>query len=281
MDWFRWHHGTVESGRLRIVARRAGQPVAVVVGVWALMYEAASRATGGERGTLRGWSHEDAAAALDMEPKDVQAVHEAMQGKLLEGNRLLPFEDEQPKREREDDSKERVRAFRERKRQETPKKPTRAQVTPRNAKTRLEEREEIEEILPPTGEDIHSVEDAGASISGKANDLLAWYLKKHPAKLSEKDRGKQAAAAKRICDNYLAPDIRRGIRGMGKMFPYSQGEPWDLMDLEAKMPKAILAEVNPPERNGNGRGPPTTNPNGYQESPPDVAATIEARMRGA
>ena len=40
--WFRWHEGTCEDGKFRVVARNAGVTVATVMGVWAVLLEDAS-----------------------------------------------------------------------------------------------------------------------------------------------------------------------------------------------------------------------------------------------
>jgi hypothetical protein len=52
-----------------------------------------------ERGCLLAWDHEDAGAALDMDADDVRAIYDAMQGKVLDGDRLTGWERRQPKRE--------------------------------------------------------------------------------------------------------------------------------------------------------------------------------------
>lgn len=115
MDWFRRHHGAPLNPRWRLIARRSGQPVAFVIAVWDLMEDNASRAT--PRGTLVGWDDEAAAIALDMEPEAVQAIRKAMQGKALNVDVVMDWEITQPKREREDDSTERVKRYRDRVRQ--------------------------------------------------------------------------------------------------------------------------------------------------------------------
>lgn len=40
--WFRWHSGTTEDGKFRMVARNAEVTVATVIGVWAVLLEDAS-----------------------------------------------------------------------------------------------------------------------------------------------------------------------------------------------------------------------------------------------
>lgn len=138
MAWCRLWHDMPTDPKFRVVAKRAGRPTAEVLAVFTAMLANAS-ANEDERGTLRGWCHEDIAAALDMEPEHAEAIFKAMQGKLLEGDQLTGWERRQPKREREDNSAPRVAAHRERKQNVTPCNASADPVTPSNA---LEERRE-------------------------------------------------------------------------------------------------------------------------------------------
>lgn len=148
MDWFRLHHGTPQDPKWIVVARRAHVPVGAVLAVWMAMLDAASRAA--TRGTLEGWDHEDVAAMLGYETEQVQAVYDAMQGKTLDGDRVMAWDKRQPKREREDDSAARVRAHRERNAAPAPVTPCNAsgdQETPRGEEKR-EEKKEVQKAAP-------------------------------------------------------------------------------------------------------------------------------------
>jgi len=73
--WFRWHEGTCEDGKFRVVARNAGVTVATVMGVWAILLEDASHDD--HRGiAVRG--EDFYAAILDLE-SELQPILEAMQ----------------------------------------------------------------------------------------------------------------------------------------------------------------------------------------------------------
>jgi hypothetical protein len=48
IDWFRWHHGSVNDPKFGLVARKAAARVGDVIAVWALILEQASANT--ERG---------------------------------------------------------------------------------------------------------------------------------------------------------------------------------------------------------------------------------------
>lgn len=112
MDWFRWHHGTVSDPKWRVVAADAGAKVRDVLAVFAAMLENASQAD--TRGVLSGWNDRVVGAALDMTGDEVRAIREAMQGLVLDGDRLTGWERRQPKRE--DGASERAKAWRERSR---------------------------------------------------------------------------------------------------------------------------------------------------------------------
>jgi hypothetical protein len=125
--------------------------IANVLAVWDCMMNCASQAT--PRGELIGWDSEDIGALLEIEMAEVDAIHTAMQGKTLNGNRLTGWEKRQPKREREDQTAA-VRKAAQRWRDmdansdATPSHTTSHHVTPREEERREEEsREERAEAL--------------------------------------------------------------------------------------------------------------------------------------
>lgn len=147
--WLRLHHGTYTDPKWRVVVARCHAmsrqvTTASVLAVWMCMLETASQAA--ERGTLDGWCHEDVAAALGLAEQDVAAIYDAMQGKTLDGSRLISWEKRQPKREREDvTAADRKRAQREREAAargvtERDKSASR-HVTPRGEERREEEKQ--------------------------------------------------------------------------------------------------------------------------------------------
>ena len=113
IDWCRLWHDMPSDPKFRAVAKRAVRPTSEVLALFTAMLANAS-ANDDERGTLRNWSHEDMGIALDIEPEHAAAIYQAMQGKLLDGDRLTGWERRQPKRE--DGSAERAKEWRERKR---------------------------------------------------------------------------------------------------------------------------------------------------------------------
>lgn len=151
IDWFRWHHGTVNDPKFQLIARRSSASVAEVVAVWALLLESASAAQ--ERGRVGSQDFEAIDCALGMDDGRAEAIYSQMQarGLISDDGTLSKWSDRQPARERDGDSSaERVRRHRERKRQGgvdvtgvtdvTPSNASNDQETPREEKRREEER---------------------------------------------------------------------------------------------------------------------------------------------
>jgi hypothetical protein len=147
MDWFRWHHGSVNDPKFQLVAKKAGCSVAEVIAVWACLLEAASMAE--ERGNPGALDFEALECALGLADGKAGMIYAAMitRGLVADSGEICAWEKRQPKREREDNSAERVKAFR--KRHVTPCNASDNHVTPCNASDnqetpRLEEiREEV------------------------------------------------------------------------------------------------------------------------------------------
>jgi len=164
MDWFRWYHESCTDPKFRVVAKKAakdveGIRVSDVLAVWAMMLERASSCE--PRGSFAGFDSEAADAAFDLPEGGAAAILRALAAKdLTKGDRIANWDKRQPKREREDNSATRVKAFRERKKQEnkmscdnvTPCNATQRQETPRLDKRREELNNRVSP-LPPRGGD--------------------------------------------------------------------------------------------------------------------------------
>jgi hypothetical protein len=90
---------------------------------------------------------------------------------------------------------------------------------------------------PPEGESA----DADPDRMG-ADELVATWINalgSRPAGVS-----KQAAVAKRLTKAYDRTTIIRALDGIQQLYPHSDGEPWDLFDLEKKFTKATTARSN-------------------------------------
>lgn len=108
-QWLRLWHELPNDPKFRTIARASGQEIARVLAVYLhLLVDASTNAT--ERGRTQSLTSEDIASALDVDPTEIDAILEAMQGRLLEGDRILGWEKRQPKRE--DGSADRARLWR-------------------------------------------------------------------------------------------------------------------------------------------------------------------------
>lgn len=198
-DWVRLWHDMPTDPKWRTIARKSGQPLPCVIALFNLLMVNAS-GNADERGTLRNWDDEDAAAALDMDPEAVSAIMQAMQGKVIEGTRLTGWEKRQPKRE-DDNAASRKRAQRERER--TAADDVSRNVTHGHApetETETDTETDITPLTPQGGEQpdyafagkvirlnkrdlgqwsktYHAIPDITAELSS----LDAWFLK-YPAK---------------------------------------------------------------------------------------------------
>lgn len=120
-EWFRLWHDMPTDPKWRTIARASGQPVSVVIAV--SMHYMASASRNVTRGHVNVTT-EDVASALDVTDDVVDAIYKAMQGRFLDGNRIISWEKRQPKKEdagslgsRAKSAAERKRDQRERERQ--------------------------------------------------------------------------------------------------------------------------------------------------------------------
>lgn len=150
IDWFRWHHGSVTDPKFGLIAKKASARLGDVLAVWAFVLESASANT--ERGAAGQIDVEALDFMFGMDDGCAARILDAMTQRGLIGadGRVASWDKRQPKRERDDDlSSDRVRAFRERKRNETHQAdterhetPVKRQETPREEKGRGEEEQE-------------------------------------------------------------------------------------------------------------------------------------------
>lgn len=141
IEWFRTWHGAPTDPKYLVIARKAGVPPGIVAAiVWALL-DHASQAD--DRGSIEGFDVETYAAFSQFDESIIESVIEALRAKgVIEENRFAAWERRQPRREREGDkSTDRVRAFRERKRRETPCNASGKPATPSDTETDSEKKE--------------------------------------------------------------------------------------------------------------------------------------------
>lgn len=188
IDWFRWHHGSVNDPKFGLVAKKAKARVGDVIAVWALVLEQASANT--ERGTFGAIDCEATDFLLDADDGTTARILDAMQGRaLVDGERVTRWEERQPKRERVDTTAaERKRAQRERDSERdtgndgddadvTPSHTTSHQVTPREEKSR----EELKTPhTPQGGQPVEQKRKAAVSLQTFMADCRAAGVKPIP-----------------------------------------------------------------------------------------------------
>lgn len=112
--WLRLYHDMPNDPKWRTIAKAAKQTIPVVLAVYVHLLTIASGAV--ERGVLANVNSEDLASALDIDSEAVDAVLIAMQGRVLEGDKLSGWDKRQANRE--DGGAERAKAWREKKKAE-------------------------------------------------------------------------------------------------------------------------------------------------------------------
>jgi hypothetical protein len=158
-DWFRWWHGTVNDPKFLWVAKRSGATVGQVVATWAALLETASSAneTLETRGNVSRFDCVSFDCLFGFEDGLCQKIVSALgeKGMIDSDGFLARWLDRQPKREDGNTaastartSTERVRKFREKKRDETTETEVKRDETQKP--DRGEERRE--DLPPPLGE---------------------------------------------------------------------------------------------------------------------------------
>lgn len=192
IDWFRWHHGSVNDPKFGLVAKKAGARVGDVIAVWALVLEQASANV--DRGACSDLDYEATDFLLGADDGTTERIVEAMRARgLITDDRVTRWEDRQPKRERVDTTAtERKRAQRERERDSgtdgvsddvTPSHAASHHVTPREEKSREEERKAKSKTKAPAAPTFDPLPDLLAHDvePGIAADWLALRKSKRAA----------------------------------------------------------------------------------------------------
>lgn len=97
MDWLRLWHDMPNDPKWRTIARKSGQRIGDIIGVYTHLMVIAS--SNKDRGSLGDFEQEDIASALNMEVEEVDAILKSMEGRVISAGRLSGWESRQPKRE--------------------------------------------------------------------------------------------------------------------------------------------------------------------------------------
>lgn len=142
-QWLRLWHDMPNDPKWRTIARVSKQPVSAVIAVYVHVLVAASNAP--ERGRTQSLNSEDIASAIDVETPQVEAILSAMQGRVLDGDKVAGWDKRQP--QREDGSAERAKAWREGKKNAGERTPN-AEKRP-DTDTDTDKREDQKRKQPP------------------------------------------------------------------------------------------------------------------------------------
>jgi hypothetical protein len=190
MNWLKWHYGTVTDPKFGIIARKVGQPRAIVIAVWAALLETACN--GVTRGNVTSFNPEEIGFALDLEPEIVMAVFNAIMARgMVKDGHIAAWD----KRQTSDYSGERVKRFREK--QKAAKRDvtdvTRYIVT----ETQIEEKEEIEEKERIEGEGARAPTPPAVDLLDIPPELDKRKATHLPADWALSDEWRDVAEAKR------------------------------------------------------------------------------------
>lgn len=170
-DWLRLWHGAPTDPKWRTVARRAGVRPGDVWAVASVLMDRASQAS--DRGSVAGYDSEVIADALGFEADEVDRIIAALIDKgVVADGRLASWEKYQPKRERENDnSGQRVQAFRERQSHVTPCNAIDDHETPRGEEKREEIEQEPSSSNKPSDPDTPAARSPRFAFEGKTIKL--------------------------------------------------------------------------------------------------------------
>jgi len=107
-SWLRLWHDMPNDPKWRTIARVSKQPISAVLAVYIHLLVIASNAT--ERGRTQNVCSEDLASALDLDTEQIDLILSAMQGRVLDGDKVSGWSKRQV--EREDGSAERAKRWR-------------------------------------------------------------------------------------------------------------------------------------------------------------------------
>ncbi|WP_349616945.1 DnaT-like ssDNA-binding domain-containing protein [Azotobacter salinestris] len=159
-QWLRLWHDMPNDPKWRTIARVSGQPIALVQAVYLHLLVDASRNVTRGHVTV---TTEDLASALDVTDERVECVLSAMQGRVMEGDRLTGWEARQPLREDLGDPQTGAKSAAQRKREQRERDRQKAAQAACHDKSRSvtpdkDEDTEVKPSLTPVGEDAAPVE---------------------------------------------------------------------------------------------------------------------------
>ena len=161
-QWLRLWHDMPTDPKWRTIARHAKQPISLVQAVYLHLLVDASRNVTRGHVTV---TTEDLASALDCDDADIQAILDAMQGRVLDGQTLAGWEKRQPRREDSGDPETGAQSAAERKRAQREREKQQADAT-----KSVECHDASRNVTTDKDKDKEEIEEANASV-GSADRL--------------------------------------------------------------------------------------------------------------
>jgi len=159
-QWLRLWHDMPNDPKWRTIARVSGQPIPLVQAIYLHLLVDASRNVTRGHVTV---TTEDLASALDVIDERVESVLSAMQGRVMDGDRLTGWEARQPLREDVGDPQTGAKSAAQRKRDQRERERANAKKVAchdesRNVTPDKDTDTEVKAPLTPAGEDAAPVE---------------------------------------------------------------------------------------------------------------------------
>ena len=168
-SWVRLWSGMTTDPKWQTVARKSGQPRYLVIALFTHLMLEANEAD--ERGSLDALDVEDVASALDCDEEAVEAILQAMDGRVIEDGRLSGWSRRQPLREDSGSEKTGVLSSTERSRLHREKKRYATQCNARNddaTQCNAPEAEAEAEVNPPFDKQQRKAEREEGREDGRA-----------------------------------------------------------------------------------------------------------------
>lgn len=184
-QWLRLWHDMPNDPKWRTIARVSKQSIPAVMAVYIHLLVIASNAN--ERGRTQSVCSEDIASALDLDVEQIDAILEAMQGRVLDGDMISGWSKRQV--DREDGSAERAKRWREAKKGE---KQTQPNATERKQTPDKDKDKESKPLVIASANDI-------VGMSKKRNETderFSEFWKHYPRKVAKADAEKAWKAAR-------------------------------------------------------------------------------------
>lgn len=212
-QWLRLWHDMPTDPKWRTIARHAKQPIHLVQAVYLhLLVDASRNVTRGHVDV----TVEDLASALDCDESQVQAVIDAMQGRVIDGEALSGWDKRQPKREDSGDAESGAKSSAQRKREQrerekqSPESLPKTQCHDASRNVTLDKDKDKEDPLTP--------EAGGDGVESKAEPLFDEFWKAYPKRI-----GKDAARKKFEQRKFKRCDLPKLLAAIAQQ---SQSEQW-------------------------------------------------------